>query len=181
MVRFLLDARARPFGRAGIVGGIEKMRLGVFADGIDGRQTALQPVQPADEICQLSGGGPAGHFAWPSGKQPGKTGADVSGRSLHYFRRADVLRRGLSDALSEKNPWSKFGPEILRCARTEFDMPRMRAVLRESFERCASATSKQRAPGPAVTTEIWTGLPTDFQNICAFSTLRVCVESLPQG
>ncbi len=52
----------------------------------------------------------------------------------------DVLSRELLAALSQKNPWSKYGPEILRCARNEFDMPQMRAVLHECFEKCAAAT-----------------------------------------
>jgi glycosyltransferase involved in cell wall biosynthesis len=52
----------------------------------------------------------------------------------------EVLSRELSGALSGKNPWSKYGPEVLRCARDEFDMQRMRAVLHGCFEKCAAAT-----------------------------------------
>lgn len=52
----------------------------------------------------------------------------------------EVLTRELSGALSGKNPWSKYGQEVLRCARIEFDMQRMRAVLHECFEKCAAAT-----------------------------------------
>jgi hypothetical protein len=52
----------------------------------------------------------------------------------------EALSRELSGALSGKNLWSKYGPEVLRCARDEFDMQRMRAVLRECFEKCAAAT-----------------------------------------
>jgi hypothetical protein len=53
----------------------------------------------------------------------------------------DVLSRELSGALSERNPWSIYGPEILRCARNEFDMQRMRAVFHGCFQKCAAATS----------------------------------------
>ncbi len=37
----------------------------------------------------------------------------------------DGLSRELDGALSDTNPWSKFGPEVLRCARAEFDAQRM--------------------------------------------------------
>ena len=56
----------------------------------------------------------------------------------------DVLSRELSGALSERNSWSRYGPEILRCARNEFDMQRMRAVLHGCFEKCAATTSIDR-------------------------------------
>lgn len=56
----------------------------------------------------------------------------------------DVLSRELSGALSEKNPRSIYGSEILRCARSEFDMQRMRAVLHECLQKCAATTGIDR-------------------------------------
>jgi hypothetical protein len=46
----------------------------------------------------------------------------------------------LIPALSQKDPWAIFRPEILRCARTEFDAVRMRHLLHESFFVCAGKT-----------------------------------------
>jgi len=54
----------------------------------------------------------------------------------------DELSRKLAGALSEPNPWSKFGPEILRCARAEFDAQRMRAVLFDCFDQCAAVSRR---------------------------------------
>ena len=52
----------------------------------------------------------------------------------------DGLSRKLAEALSDPNPWSKFGPEIQLCARAEFDAQRMRAVLFDCFDKCVAAT-----------------------------------------
>ena len=52
------------------------------------------------------------------------------------------LGRKLAGALSEPNPWSKFGPEILRCARAEFDAQRMRTVLFDCFDKCAAVSRR---------------------------------------
>jgi glycosyltransferase involved in cell wall biosynthesis len=43
-------------------------------------------------------------------------------------------------ALSEPNPQIKYRPALQRCARAKFDAQRMRAVLYENFQTCASAT-----------------------------------------
>ena len=44
-------------------------------------------------------------------------------------------------ALSVSQPWEKFGPEILRCARQEFDAQKMRTALRANFQNCATVTN----------------------------------------
>jgi hypothetical protein len=56
----------------------------------------------------------------------------------------EKLGAQILDALSEPNPKSKYRPEILRCAREEFDARRMRAVLYENFRRCASTTRSKK-------------------------------------
>jgi hypothetical protein len=56
----------------------------------------------------------------------------------------DRLSRELAAALSDPQPWSTFGPGILRCARAEFDAQRMRAVLFDCFDQCAAATGLDR-------------------------------------
>jgi hypothetical protein len=54
----------------------------------------------------------------------------------------DGLSRELAQALADPNPWSKFGPEILRCARAEFDAQRMRTVLFDCFDKCAAVSRR---------------------------------------
>lgn len=46
----------------------------------------------------------------------------------------------LRAALSVGQPWEIFGSEILRCAREEFDVQKMRTALRANFQKCAAAT-----------------------------------------
>jgi glycosyltransferase involved in cell wall biosynthesis len=50
------------------------------------------------------------------------------------------LSAQLLEAFSAPNPNIKYHAEILRCARAEFDAQRMRNVLYENFQTCASAT-----------------------------------------
>lgn len=52
------------------------------------------------------------------------------------------LREKMLEAFSLEDPWGVFGPEILRCARTELDATRMRQALHDSFYACARATLK---------------------------------------
>jgi len=56
----------------------------------------------------------------------------------------EALGRELLDALSDPTPWSKYGPEILRCAQTEFDARRMRKTLYDCFRRCADQSGRGR-------------------------------------
>jgi hypothetical protein len=49
----------------------------------------------------------------------------------------DHLAKELLRALAIPDPWDRFGPEIVRCARAEFDAPRMREVLYQCFSKCA--------------------------------------------
>jgi hypothetical protein len=53
---------------------------------------------------------------------------------------AETLGTQLPAALSAANPKAKYRPEIRRCALAEFDARRMRAVLYENFQECASAS-----------------------------------------
>ena len=50
------------------------------------------------------------------------------------------LQARLLAALSEPNPKARYQAEIQRCALAEFDARRMRAVLYENFQKCASAS-----------------------------------------
>ena len=56
----------------------------------------------------------------------------------------DVLARELLVALSDPNARLKYGPEILRCAQTEFDARRMRKTLYDCFRQCADRTGRVR-------------------------------------
>jgi hypothetical protein len=58
-----------------------------------------------------------------------------------------ALESHLLAGLSIRDPWEQFGPEIQRCARTEFELERMREALHECFAVC-----RQRSLGanPAV-------------------------------
>jgi len=49
----------------------------------------------------------------------------------------ETLKTGLLPALMLADPWKTFGPEILRCARDEFDAVRRRQTLYECFRICA--------------------------------------------
>jgi hypothetical protein len=49
----------------------------------------------------------------------------------------EILRPKVLEAFSLENPWKTFGPEILRCAREEFDAARRRQVLYDCFRTCA--------------------------------------------
>ena len=51
------------------------------------------------------------------------------------------LREKLTAAFSVENPWQVFGPEIMRCARTELDATRLRQTLHDSFRACARKTA----------------------------------------
>jgi glycosyltransferase involved in cell wall biosynthesis len=48
-----------------------------------------------------------------------------------------ILEKQLLEMFSLKAPWTRFGPEIVRCARSEFDADRMRKKLYESWFDCA--------------------------------------------
>jgi glycosyltransferase involved in cell wall biosynthesis len=52
----------------------------------------------------------------------------------------DSLSARLSSGLSAPNPRTAFRPEILRCAREEFDARRIRNTLYENFQKCASVS-----------------------------------------
>ena len=54
----------------------------------------------------------------------------------------EVLRPKMQEAFSIENPWKVFGPEILRCAREEFDAARRRQTLYECFRACARRQSR---------------------------------------
>jgi len=53
----------------------------------------------------------------------------------------EVLRAKVREAFSIENPWKIFGPEIMRCAREEFDAARRRQTLYECFRACARGQS----------------------------------------
>lgn len=55
----------------------------------------------------------------------------------------EVFARQLEEVLSLPNPWERYGPEILRCANSEFDTSRMRDALYRCFQDCAAITMKQ--------------------------------------
>lgn len=57
---------------------------------------------------------------------------------------AAILAEQLRGALSDPNPWSRYGAEVLRCARVEFSASRMRAGLHECFAKCAESTRARR-------------------------------------
>ena len=57
---------------------------------------------------------------------------------------ADAIVQVLRDPLNDPTLSSRYGPEIRRCARAEFDAGRMRKVLYECLSRCADATLLQR-------------------------------------
>jgi glycosyltransferase involved in cell wall biosynthesis len=48
-----------------------------------------------------------------------------------------VIEKELLATLSIKDPWARFGSEIQRCAREQFDAKRMRKRLHNSFSECA--------------------------------------------
>jgi len=50
----------------------------------------------------------------------------------------EALAAQLREALSTACPWERYGPEIIRCARQEFDAQRMRRKLYACFESGAS-------------------------------------------
>ena len=50
------------------------------------------------------------------------------------------LKQKLLAAFAIENPWQKFAPEILRCARTECDAVRSREKLYDGFRLCAKKT-----------------------------------------
>jgi hypothetical protein len=52
----------------------------------------------------------------------------------------DRLCDQLLEAFSEPNPQTKYRPALQQSARAEFDAQRMRALLYENFQTCASAT-----------------------------------------
>jgi hypothetical protein len=57
----------------------------------------------------------------------------------------EMLATQLGETLAAPNPWLEHGPEIIRCAKAEFDATRMRAGLHRCFEKCAEATLTSRA------------------------------------
>jgi hypothetical protein len=50
------------------------------------------------------------------------------------------LQRELLVALTAEDPWQRFGPNILRCVREEFDAAAMRARLHGEWVRAGSRT-----------------------------------------
>ena len=52
----------------------------------------------------------------------------------------DALAARLEDALGASAPWERYGSEIVRCARTEFDAERMRQKLYACFSTCAAGS-----------------------------------------
>ena len=52
----------------------------------------------------------------------------------------EALAGDLRGPLSESSPLTRYAGEIIRCARTEFDANRMRALLKNCFARGAEAT-----------------------------------------
>lgn len=56
-----------------------------------------------------------------------------------------VLAQELAERLADPDPWARYGGEIVRCAREEFDATAKRKVLHECFARCEKATQLQRA------------------------------------
>lgn len=57
---------------------------------------------------------------------------------------AATLAEQLRGALSDPNPSSRYGAEVLRCAKEEFSASRMRAGLHECLAKCAEATRARR-------------------------------------
>ncbi len=57
----------------------------------------------------------------------------------------ESLGQKLLAGLSATQPWEKFGPEILRCARQEFDARKMRGVLQGNLKTC-TATLPAKSP-----------------------------------
>lgn len=60
-----------------------------------------------------------------------------------------LVRNEISTALSIEQPWKRFGQEILRCARTEFDAQRMRKILydclcKDAFDPRNSGSANSR-------------------------------------
>jgi len=55
----------------------------------------------------------------------------------------------LAEALADPQPQTKYLAEIQRCAVTEFDAVRMRAILYDNFRRCAAVTRQKSAAGGA--------------------------------
>lgn len=51
------------------------------------------------------------------------------------------LREKIAAALAVENPWRTFGPEIMRCARTELDATRLRQTLHNCLRACARKTA----------------------------------------
>jgi hypothetical protein len=58
----------------------------------------------------------------------------------------EVLRPKVREAFSIENPWKIFGPEILRCARDEFDAARRRQTLYDCFRACAGKGRSEARP-----------------------------------
>ena len=58
----------------------------------------------------------------------------------------EVLRPKVLEAFSLENPWKIFGPEILRCARDEFDTDQRRQVLYDCFRVCAGKGHSEARP-----------------------------------
>jgi len=52
-------------------------------------------------------------------------------------RRSFLKQIGLA-GLSAPNPWQAFGPDLIRCARTGFDLKQMRQTLVENLRQCAA-------------------------------------------
>ncbi len=49
-----------------------------------------------------------------------------------------VFSQKLLAGLSAPNPWQAFGPDLIRCARTGFDLKQMRQTLVENLRQCAA-------------------------------------------
>lgn len=60
----------------------------------------------------------------------------------------ESLSTELLAALSDPNPWLTYRTGIQRCAETEFNARRMRAVLYESFQKCASHSRSAKFSTP---------------------------------
>lgn len=55
----------------------------------------------------------------------------------------ELLTAQMRAAFSDPEAKKKFRPAVLHCARAEFDAGKMRAILQQCFEKCASTDSRE--------------------------------------